>query len=140
MTLVNFRHFSGETRLAAGARRPFGALPSIWRGADYGEERITYRIGPNPHAISRHGGSGEEAIRRKTIGQSDASTACARSTLQQQVEDLERTLPMPGLRVLEIRIDDLERARERYAQFAADGVKLGLGLLAEIQIERGVWR
>ena len=33
--------------------------------------------------------------------------------LQQQVEDLERTLPMARLRVLEVRIDDLERARKR---------------------------
>ena len=57
--------------------------------------------------------------------------------LQQQVEDLERTLPMAGLRVLEVRIDDLERARERDAQSAADGGKLGLGFLARDQIERG---
>src|SRR3981081_3692107 len=66
-----------------------------------------------------------------------AATTRARSTLQPQVEDLERTLPMPGLRVLEMRIDDLERARERDAESTADSEKLSLGFLAEIQIERG---
>jgi hypothetical protein len=43
---------------------------------------------------------------------------------------------MPGLRVVEMRIDHLERPRERDA--TGDNVKLGLGLLAQIQIERGL--
>ena len=43
---------------------------------------------------------------------------------------------MPGLRVLEIRIGDLERARERDTESTADSRKLSLGFLAELQIER----
>jgi hypothetical protein len=40
--------------------------------------------------------------------------------LQQQVEDAERPLPVPGRRIPEIGIDDLERAGERQAQRARD--------------------
>jgi hypothetical protein len=57
--------------------------------------------------------------------------------LQQQVEDLKRTLPVLGLRILEIGIDDLEGARKRYAQSARDGGKLRRGLLAVVEVERG---
>jgi len=42
---------------------------------------------------------------------------------------------MPGLRVVEMRVDHFERPRERDA--TGDNVKLGLGVLAQIQIERG---
>jgi hypothetical protein len=57
--------------------------------------------------------------------------------LQQQVKELKGTLPVPGLRVLQIGIDDLESTCEGEAEPAGDGGKLGLGLLAVDQVERG---
>ena len=116
-----------------------GALASTWRRVDYGRERImAKRVAPNPHPILAMEGSREreEAIRRKTIGQGDAVKGLRTFDSTTAVEDPERTLPMPGLRVVEMRIDHLERPRERDA--TGDNVKLGLGFLAQIQIERGL--
>jgi hypothetical protein len=130
MTLVNFRHFQEN----AVSRRRY--TPPLKRS---GLRAIA--TGPTLTPSFRHGGSGEQPIQIGRPG-NDRTTGAAMarpsSQLQQQVEDLERTLPMARLWVLEVRIDDLER--KRHAQSAAPGVKLGLGLLAEIQIKLGGWR
>src|SRR3954447_15895593 len=104
MTLVNFRHFQEsavwsppahssieEERVAS--HRPAPSTPSS--AMEVSEEQ-PMPIGP----------SGNEW----TTG---AAMARPSLQLQQQVEDLERTLPMARLRILEVRIDDLERARKR---------------------------
>jgi hypothetical protein len=132
MTLVNFRHFF--------RRKPFGSRrrarvhlerSGLWTGADYGQSGS-----PKPASHSRYGRfEREAAIRPKTIGQGDAVKGLRTFDSTAAVEDPERTLPMPGLRVVEMRIDHLERPRERDA--TGDNVKLGLGFLAQIQIERG---
>src|SRR3979409_2073447 len=118
-------------------REAFGG----WRRTPLHLERgriMAYRDRPNPSPHLSPWTFRRGVTPPENTDSAGAATTRARSTLQQQVEDLERTLPMPGLRVLEVRIDDLERARKRHAQSATGGVKLGLGLLAELQIKRGV--
>src|SRR3984893_16326066 len=56
--------------------------------------------------------------------------------LQQQVEDPLRPLPVLHLRVLQLGIDDLERARERDADAAGDLRQPGFGFRTIGQVER----
>src|ERR1700719_531823 len=55
--------------------------------------------------------------------------------LQQQVEDPLRPLPVLRLRVLQLGIDDLERARERDADAAGDLRQPGFGFRTIGQVE-----
>jgi hypothetical protein len=118
--------------LAAG-----GALASTWRGVDYGRERImANRVAPNPHPILAMEGSRERRqSARKPSDKATRSRAYARSTLPQQSKIRNERSKCRGLRVVEMS-DHLERPRERDA--TGDNVKLGLGFLAQIQIERGL--
>ncbi len=114
-----------------------GALASTWRGGDYGRERImANRVAPNPHPILAMEGSRERRqSARKPSDKATRSRAYARSTLPQQSKIRNERSKCRGLRVVEMS-DHLERPRERDA--TGDNVKLGLGFLAQIQIERGL--
>jgi len=94
------------------------------------------RVAPNPHPILAMEGSRERRqSARKPSDKATRSRAYARSTLPQQSKIRNERSKCRGLRVVEMS-DHLERPRERDA--TGDNVKLGLGFLAQIQIERGL--
>ena len=97
----------------------------------------TVRDKPSIWTISRRRSPTAGARRGESAGWRDRSRAASpgRDRLEQQIEKIERALPMLGLRVLQARIQDLEAARERHAQAASSDEAACVGARAEPAIE-----
>jgi hypothetical protein len=57
--------------------------------------------------------------------------------LQQQFENAERKVPMPGLRVFQVGLNKLEHAPEGDGEAAGNAGKLGVRIITEDQVKRG---